>query len=68
MALGKYSSICAMALPLSQSIHMFALKAFDADSSGWSKSQGVDFSHIGVSLHPSHMWLDSWSRMDMVNP
>ena len=37
----KYSSLVALALRLSQNIHLFALKAFGADSSGWSTSQGV---------------------------
>ena len=51
-----------MAIRLSQSIHLFALKTLDADCSRWSTSQVVDFSNVVVSMQPSHLWLD------MVNP
>ena len=69
MIQSKYSNIfLALATWVSQSIHLFALKIFDADCNRWSTSQVVDFSKVVVSMHPSHLWLDSWSIIEMVNP
>ena len=57
-----------MAIPLWQNIHLFALRLIDADCSRWSTSHVVDFSNVVVSMHPSNLWLDSGSTIDMVNP
>ena len=68
MTQSKYSSLLEMAIRLSQSIHLFALKALDAACRRWSTSQVVDFPNVVVSMQPSHLWPDSWSTIDMVNP
>ena len=57
-----------MAIPLWQSIHLFALRLIDADCSRWSTSHVADFSNVVVSMHPSHLWLDPWSTIIMLNP
>ena len=46
MTQSKYSSLLEMAIRLSQSIHLFALKAFDAACRRWSTSQVVDFPNV----------------------
>ena len=66
--LSKYSIFWAIESFGSQRIHLFALNAFAAAWSRHSTSHVVVCTVDVVNMHPSHLWLDSLSRTDMVNP
>ena len=68
MTRSKYSSFLAIATFGSQRIHLFALKALAAACSRHSTSHVVVCAGAVVNMHPSHLWLDSLSRTDMINP